>query len=232
MYSFAQRDNCLVVDEPLYMHYLTHVNPSAHRPYREQLSKVQKSDGAEVIKDLLTMGSDKDVVFFKHMSKHYAHLPNGPELLANAKNVLLIRRPRDIFASFEKAMGSVTVRDTGIPQMRGIFRYLQSIGQQNEVCVVSYEDIHAAPESMIRLLCAQLQIPFDAKMLRWEKGGRKEDGLWAPWWYTNTHKATGFSSREQPADATPIRPEYLPLLSEVTDSYEELKATRLVPTKA
>jgi len=227
MYSFAQRDNCLVVDEPLYMHYLTNINPTAYRPYREELSKVQKSEGAEVVKDLLAMGAGKDVAFFKHMSKHYGNLSNGKELLANAKNVLLLRRPVDIIASFEKAMGVVTVRDTGIPQLWDIFRYLQSIGQQNEVCVISYDDINAAPEALLRRLCEHLHIPFDAKMLRWEKGGRKEDGLWAPWWYENTHKATGFSTRERSPDS--IRPEYLPLLNEVMEFYDALRAVRLEP---
>lgn len=227
MYSFAQRDNCLVVDEPLYMHYLTNINPSAHRPYREELSKVQKSDGAEVVKDLLAMGAGKEVVFFKHMSKHYSNLPNGKELLSHAKNVLLIRKPEDIIASFEKAMGGVSVRDTGIPQQRDIFRYLQSNGQQGAVCVISYEDIHAAPEAVLRALCQTLGISFDSKMLSWEKGGRKEDGLWAPWWYANTHKGTGFASRERSHNPASVRPEHLPLLQQVTEAYDELNGARL-----
>lgn len=214
MYSFAQRDNSLVVDEPLYMHYLTHINPGAYRPYREALSKVQKSDGAEVVKDLLAMGADKDVVFFKHMSKHYDQLSNGKEFLANAKNVLLIRQPEDIFASFKKATGGVTVRDTGIPQLQNIYRYLQSVGQKDEVCVISYEDVHAAPEGLLRRLCEHLGIPFDSKMLRWPPGPKKEDGLWAPWWYAGTHKASGFSSRE-PATHSEMSPEYEPILKEV-----------------
>jgi len=95
------------------------------------------------------------------------------------------------------------------------------------VCVISYDDINAAPEALLRRLCDHLQIPFDPKMLRWEKGGRKEDGLWAPWWYENTHKATGFSCRERSGDTAPIRPEYLPVLKEVMDFYEELGAARL-----
>ena len=37
-----------------------------------------------------------------------------------------------------------------------------------------------------------LEIPFEKKMLKWEKGGRKEDGIWAKYWYNNIHNSTGF----------------------------------------
>lgn len=32
-----------------------------------------------------------------------------------------------------------------------------------------------------------LKFPF-----RWEPGPKPFDGLWAPYWYRNTHKSTGF----------------------------------------
>ena len=37
-----------------------------------------------------------------------------------------------------------------------------------------------------------LEIPFEEKMLRWNKGGIKEDGVWANHWYKNVHNSTGF----------------------------------------
>ena len=27
---------------------------------------------------------------------------------------------------------------------------------------------------------------------KWEKGARKEDGIWAKYWYKNVHNSTGF----------------------------------------
>jgi hypothetical protein len=29
-------------------------------------------------------------------------------------------------------------------------------------------------------------------MLKWEKGARKEDGIWAKYWYENVHNSTCF----------------------------------------
>jgi len=48
------------------------------------------------------------------------------------------------------------------------------------------------PKRILEKLCFFLRIPFEEKMLEWEKGGRKEDGVWARYWYKNVHNSTGF----------------------------------------
>ncbi|KAL0286022.1 UNVERIFIED_CONTAM: Branched-chain-amino-acid aminotransferase-like protein 2 [Sesamum angustifolium] len=47
-------------------------------------------------------------------------------------------------------------------------------------------------KATLRGLCDDLGIPFQAAMLRWESGPKPFDGMWAPYWYKNTHKSTGF----------------------------------------
>jgi len=42
-----------------------------------------------------------------------------------------------------------------------------------------------------RSLCAALELPFQPSMLHWAPGPKPYDGVWAPWWYANTHKSTG-----------------------------------------
>ena len=37
-----------------------------------------------------------------------------------------------------------------------------------------------------------VNVSFDEKMLEWKKGARKEDGVWAKYWYKNIHNSTGF----------------------------------------
>ena len=37
-----------------------------------------------------------------------------------------------------------------------------------------------------------MEISFDKKMLQWKKGARKEDGIWAKYWYKNVHNSTCF----------------------------------------
>ena len=45
---------------------------------------------------------------------------------------------------------------------------------------------------MLSKLCKILDVSFDEKMLEWKKGARKEDGVWAKYWYKNIHNSTGF----------------------------------------
>ena len=33
-------------------------------------------------------------------------------------------------------------------------------------------------------------------MLNWDRGGIKEDGVWAKYWYENVHKSEGFLKNE------------------------------------
>lgn len=57
--------------------------------------------------------------------------------------------------------------------------------------VVLSDDLVRHPEATLRALCAALELPFSPAMLRWAKGPKPFDGVWAPWWYANTHKSTG-----------------------------------------
>ncbi|GMP60601.1 hypothetical protein CsSME_00023392 [Camellia sinensis var. sinensis] len=51
MYSFAQRDDIEVLDEPLYANFL-HVT-GVGRPYREEVLSKMESDGNKVVKDII-----------------------------------------------------------------------------------------------------------------------------------------------------------------------------------
>ena len=42
-------------------------------------------------------------------------------------------------------------------------------------------------------LCAALALAFDASMLAWPPGRRDSDGVWAPAWYAEVEKSTGFA---------------------------------------
>lgn len=57
--------------------------------------------------------------------------------------------------------------------------------------VLLSDDLIRDPEGMLRALCHALSIPFQQTMLSWPAGPKPFDGLWAPWWYANTHKSTG-----------------------------------------
>ena len=44
----------------------------------------------------------------------------------------------------------------------------------------------------MKKLCLLLNISFEKRMLEWAKGGRKEDGVWAKYWYKNVHNSSSF----------------------------------------
>mgnify|MGYP000610320710 CR=1 FL=1 len=63
MYSFAQRTDTKVLDEPLYAYYLscTHIN----HPGREEILASQSQNPKEVIQDVILGSYDKSVLFIK-----------------------------------------------------------------------------------------------------------------------------------------------------------------------
>ena len=34
---------------------------------------------------------------------------------------------------------------------------------------------------------------LNVRLLSWEAGGNPADGVWAPYWYQNVHRSTGFA---------------------------------------
>jgi len=87
-------------------------------------------------------------------------------------------------------------------------------------------DILAAPEAMLRALCAALGIGFVPAMLNWPAGRRASDGVWAPAWYDAVERSTGFAKPDRP-----VRPALTGDLQRIADQahphYEALAAHRL-----
>ena len=69
MYSFAQRDDTRVVDEPLYGHFLR-VTGTIH-PGRDEVLANVNCDGDAVIRELLEQVGEpgRDVLFMKQMAQ-------------------------------------------------------------------------------------------------------------------------------------------------------------------
>ena len=67
MYSFAQRSDTEVVDEPFYAVYLA--KTGANHPGKEEVLRVQSSDEQIVKKELFRKRS-KPVLFIKNMAHH------------------------------------------------------------------------------------------------------------------------------------------------------------------
>lgn len=188
MYAFAQLPGVAVVDEPLYAHYLARQPTEAEHPGREGIMAAQNADGAAVVEHLLTHDYGKPAVVFKQMTHHLLDLDRA--FLGRSKNVLLIRDPRAILASFSKVVRKVTAEDIGVPQQLALFEQLKTEGTLT--AVVDSRKLLLEPRRVLSALCERLDLTFDERMLRWEAGPRPEDGVWAPHWYANVHRSTGF----------------------------------------
>lgn len=188
MYSFAQRDDMSVVDEPLYAHYLTHTDSLALHPVSKQIVESQEINGEKVVTQMLYGTYPKTCTLFKQMTHHLIHLQE--DFLGKMKNVLLIRDPRRIIASYAKVIPNPTIQDIGVKKQAELFEKLQKQDALN--AIVDTKQVLLNPEKVLRTLCSKLEIPFSEKMLKWQAGARKEDGIWAPYWYSNVHSSTGF----------------------------------------
>ena len=194
MYSFANRPDTDVVDEPMYAYYLAH--SGAKHPGRTEILASQPTDLEEVKEKSLFRSVDKEVFFIKGMAHHY--LDSDLTFLTKMKNVFLIRDPKSLIRSFSKVISHPTLRDIGVKRECEIMSYLEE--QRIPFVVLDANEVLKNPEKILKELCARLEITFYQSMLQWAAGPRKEDGIWSKYWYASVHQSTGFtapSSKEE-----------------------------------
>jgi hypothetical protein len=110
--------------------------------------------------------------------------------IAQLRNVLLIRDPREVVASYIKSRASVTADDIGLPQQVALYDELSAAGVAPPI--IDAGDFLRNPQGYLRALCDWLGIDFSERMLHWPKGPRASDGVWAPHWYAHVWESTGF----------------------------------------
>ncbi len=214
MYAFAQRSDTRVVDEPLYAHYLR-VSGADH-PGRETVLAGQDTDGNRVVRDVILGPCDRPVLFAKNMAHHLVDLDLS--FLDQTINVILTRDPREMLPSLVHQIPEPTLRDTGLDRQCDLLDYLTERGQ--DVPVLIAREVLADPERVLRGLSERIGLSFDPAMLHWEKGPNPADGVWAPFWYHNIHRSTGFKPYEPKNEPIPDR--MLPLLATCQPLFEHL----------
>ena len=185
MYSFAQREDTKVFDEPLYGHYLK--ASGASHPAREESLQSLGNDGNKVVQDVILQKSKK--VLFHKLMTHFL-IDIDTTFLSKVSNIIFIRNPEEIIASYSKVIPNPKLEDIGLKQQYELYLSLEQQG--NIPIVLNSKHLLQNPELILNKLCAILEISFDKKMLKWKKGARKEDGIWAKHWYANIHNSNGF----------------------------------------
>lgn len=216
MYSFAQRSDTTVVDEPLYAHYLVSTNAQEYHPGAEEVIADQENDGQQVIDNVVFGKYDTPVVFFKHMTHHLVNLDWS--FLKDTINVILTRDPADMLRSIVHQIPNPEMKDVGYAAHLELVEYLRGIGQQP--IVIDSKEVLMNPREKLTEICDHIGIPFEDAMLEWEAGARSEDGIWAKYWYHNVHKSTGFQPYKPKTGNFPEK--LKPLRAESERCYAEL----------
>lgn len=215
MYSWRQRSDTTVVDEPLYAHYLR-VTELDH-PDRDAILESQNPDGNAVVRDLMLGPWDTPVVMFKQMAKHLVNLDR--DFLDECTNVLLTRDPREMLLSFSKVVPNASLDETGFVEMVEILD--ASLAAGNPPIVVDARVLLADPARVLAELCDRLGLDDDEAMMSWPAGPKPEDGVWAPHWYASVHESTTWS-RWTPRTGD-LTPEFESVLAEALPLYERLQ---------
>jgi hypothetical protein len=222
MRAWENRGDCAVSDEPLYAAYLAATG--LDHPAREDVIAAGETDPARVVEALLgPVPGARPLWYQKHMSHHL--LPGmAHEWIHALTNVLLIRDPAEVVASYVKSRATVTPEDIGLPQQARLF---DELADRAGVAppVIDAADFLKAPEAHLRALCAWLRIEFTDRMLAWPAGPRASDGVWAPHWYDAVWRSTGFEPW-RPRDVA-VSGDAARVADACRPAYEQLHAHRL-----
>ena len=218
MYSFAQRKDTKVFDEPLYAYYLrNHPEAQKYHPGTNDILKTMENDGEKVVEMMLNT-NEKPVLFFKHMTHHLLGLKR--DFMQNTINIILTRNPEDMLPSFDKVIKNPSLDDVGYALHMELINYFKK--HNISFAVLDSKKVLLNPQKMLHKLCDFAEIPYDENMLSWQPQQRSEDGIWAKYWYNSVHKSSGFMKYKDNDD---IFPEHLkPLLKECLPYYKQLNA--------
>ena len=214
MYSFGNRQDTAVVDEPFYGYYLSHTKAKEYHPSAQEIIEHMECDPHKIIEELLTF-DDKPIYFIKNMPHHLLDLPM--DFLDQMEHIILIRKPEAMVRSFAKVVNKPQLKDFGYQEQIELIKELKQ--RAIPFHVVDSSEILEDPENRLRKLCAAAGIPFSNEMLQWPAGPKKEDGVWAKHWYHNVHRSSEFQKPKNTAPAEPFPEELKELVQRLKPLY-------------
>ena len=214
MYSFANRKDTKVVDEPLFGYFLNHTN--SWRPSRDEVLSSMEQNPSRIIHELSNPACENPVFFMKHMANHLIDLDWS--FLNDFKNIVLTRDPKEVLLSYSKHIKDPSMLDLCFKIQHEIVIYLKK-NNVNHI-VIDSKQVLLNPEKTLQKLCSALSIDFSKSMLSWKKGPIKEDGIWSRYWYENVHNSTGFKKYKPSNSALPKQ--FQSIYEECLVHYKEL----------
>ena len=214
MYSFGNRSDFDIVDEPMYAVYLSKHN--VDHPGRHEIISSMDSD-LELVKQKVLVPKNKKHLFIKNMAHHFIGVDHS--FIYAYHNIVLIRNPKQLITSFAKVIPEPTMQDIGLAKTFELYTQLKEHSTHPTI-VLDSNEILKNPRKVLGAVCSVLDVPFSEDMIQWEAGPRDADGVWAKYWYKNVHLTTGFS-KQRKIERT--LPDYLePLYEEAKTHYNFL----------
>ena len=214
MYSWRQRNDTTVVDEPFYAHYLS-LDDRGHPGVAEVLAS-QSTDADGVIRDVILGPCPTPVLYVKQMAHHLKGVDRSH--LAHTANLLLVRDPEDMLASLSVQLPDCDLSDTGLRESAALLDAVLAEG--GTPVVIDSRRLLEDPAGVLSRVCGRVGLAFDEAMLSWPAGPKPEDGVWAPHWYASVHRSTGFAPYRPSPHPLPDR--VRPILDEARPLYNRL----------
>ena len=200
MRAWGNRADTAVVDEPFYAFYLKATGRK--HPVGDEVVATGETDWRKVTARLLGPVPGGRAVFFQKQMTHHLLPEVDRAWLGSVVNCFLIRDPAEVICSYIKRNNEPALEDIGFVQQADIFdRVSRNSGTPPPV--VEARDVLLDPERILRLLCQAVGVPFDPAMLSWPPGLRETDGVWAPHWYGEVAKSTGFQTYQPRHETVP-----------------------------
>jgi hypothetical protein len=153
----------------------------------------QPTDWRDVARTMLGPVPGGKAIWYQKRMTHHMPPDFGRDWIDGLSNAFLIHAPEAALASYaRKRPGPIGLDEIGLPAQLALFeRAADRLGRAPPV--IDGRDLQADPRGALGALCAALGLVFDASMLAWPPGPRDGDGVWAPAWYAEVEKSTGFA---------------------------------------
>jgi Sulfotransferase domain len=220
MYSFSNRADCVAWDEPFYGFSLK--QRGHDHPMRDEVIAANECDWDKLVQTCITPAA-KPIFYQKHMTLHME--PGFDRSFAlKLTNAFLIRPPEEVLASYTQKWADASLHGIGFVQQAEIFDMVANhLGHAPPV--IEADQVLANPRATLVKLCAALSIPFDEAMLKWPKGPKNFDGVWASHWYNSVWQSEEFLKPAPKAINLPL--ELQKIADQARPYYEKLKAHTL-----
>src|SRR5256885_11501426 len=145
MRAFENRDDAVVVDEPLYAAYLARTG--IDHPVRDEVIASQPTDLAAAVAALSEpLPPGRRVHYAKHMAHHVSRDMDLRWTL-RFRNVLLIRDQVEVVASYARARETCEPADIGMPQQGWLLALWDEHGLEGPI--VDAGDFRRPPEALL-----------------------------------------------------------------------------------